>query len=115
MDNKKEKLHVTMNYDETQTIPLALHEMHMARSNRLLRWLCVAWAASIVIAVGLFVWLWNQYDYESTTTTEYSGVYNITDSEGNVITSDLTPEDVIHIMETLNGKSEEDSNQSPQK
>lgn len=113
MGNENEKLHVSMTYDEAQTIPLALHEMHMARHNRLLRWLCVAWAISVVLIVGAFVWLWNQYDYESSTTTEYSGVYNITDSEGNVITSDLTPEDVIRIMETLNGESEKNQNQNP--
>ena len=71
--------------------------------------MCVGWAVSLILTVFMFVWLWCQYDYESV--TEYSGVYNITDSEGNVITSDLTPEDVIRIMETLNGNSEE--NQVP--
>lgn len=34
MDNKKEKLSVSLEYDEAQTIPLALHEMHMARADR---------------------------------------------------------------------------------
>lgn len=113
MDNTKEKLHVTLNYDETQTIPLALYEMHVARADRRLFRVCVCWAVSIIVTVVSFVWLWNQYDYESstttTTTTEYSGVYNITDSEGNIISSDLTPEDVIRIMESLNGESSENS------
>ena len=113
MDNTKEKLHVSMTYDETQTIPLALHEMHMARADRRLFRVCVCWAVSLIVTVVAFVWLWNQYDYESTTTTEYSGVYNITDSEGNVISADLTPEDVIRIMETLNGKGEKNPNQNP--
>lgn len=67
MDKVKEKLHVSMEYNEVQTVPLALHEMHMARYNRLVRWLCVAWALSMVFVVGAFVWLWNQYDYESST------------------------------------------------
>lgn len=105
MDNAKEKLHVSMTYDETQTIPLALHEMHMARADRRLFWVCVCWAVSLLLTVGAFVWLWLQYDYECS--TEYSGVYNIVDSEGNVVSSDLSPEDVIRIMETLNGKNEE--------
>lgn len=112
MGNEKDKLHVTMNYDEAQTIPLALHETHMARADRRLRWtclsLCICWAVSLIVTVVAFVWLWNQYDYESS--TEYSGVYNIVDSEGNVLTSDLTPEDVIRIMEILNVKGEENSN-----
>lgn len=50
MDKKKDRLSISMEYNEMQTVPLALHEMHMARLNRLLRWLCVAWAASIIIA-----------------------------------------------------------------
>ena len=43
MDNKKENLPIKLEYSDVQTVPLALHEMHMARLNRLLRWLCVAW------------------------------------------------------------------------
>lgn len=109
MDNKKDKLCVKMEYDEGQTIPLALHEMHMARADRRLFHVCVCWAASLIIAVVSFVWLWNQYDYEST--TELSGVYNLVDSEGNVISSDISPEDVIRILEELdNGNSQENKN-----
>lgn len=100
MDIKKEKLPVKMEYTDVQTVPLALHEMHMARNNRLLRWLCVAWAVSLVIVVGLFVWLWNQYDYESS--NELSGVYNLVDSQGNVVSADLSSEDVIRILQEIN-------------
>lgn len=111
MDNKKEKLPVRMEYNEVQTVPLALHEMHMARNNRLLRYLCIAWALSMAFVVGAFVWLWNQYDYESS--TELSGVYNLVDSEGNVVSSDLAPDDVIRILEELNnGKDQTDQNQN---
>lgn len=111
MDIKKERLPVNMQYDEAQTIPLALHEMHMARSNRLLRWMCFAWAASVVIIVGIFTWLWCQYDYESS--TELSGVYCLVDSQGNVVSSDLEPDDVIRILEELNnGKDQTDQNQN---
>lgn len=105
MGNKKDTLPVNITYDEEQTIPLALHEMHMARADRRLWRVCICWAASLILIVGAFVYLWLQYDYECV--TEYSGVYNITDSEGNVITSDLTPEDVIRIMESLNGDNQE--------
>lgn len=111
MDNKKEKLPVRMEYNEVQTVPLALHEMHMARNNRLLRYLCIAWALSMAFVVGAFVWLWNQYDYESS--TELSGVYNLVDSQGNVVSSDLAPDDVIRILEELNnGKDQTDQNQN---
>lgn len=109
MGNKKDNLQVNMTFDEAQTIPLALHEVHMARADRRLKYICIAWAVSLIAVVCAFVYLWLQYDYECV--TEYSGVYNITDSEGNVITSDLTPEDVIRIMENLNGKGQENQNQ----
>lgn len=109
MDNKKDTLSVNMKYDEAQTIPLALHEMHMARADRRLWWLCMCWAASVIVIVCAFVWLWNQYDYEST--TELSGVYNLVDSEGNVVSSDLSPDDVIRILEELNnGDRQENQN-----
>lgn len=109
MDNKKDKLSVHLEYDEAQTIPLALHEMHMARADRRLWWVCLCWALSLIVTVMAFVWLWNQYDYEST--TELSGVYNLVDSQGNVVTADLPPEDVIRILEELNdGNGEENQN-----
>lgn len=38
MGNKKDALSVNMEYDEAQTIPLALHEMHMARATWPLWW-----------------------------------------------------------------------------
>lgn len=111
MDKVKEKLHVSMEYNEVQTVPLALHEMHMARYNRLVRWLCMAWALSMVFVVGAFVWLWNQYDYESS--NELSGVYNLVDSQGNVVSADLEPDDVIRILQELeNGKDQADQNQN---
>lgn len=109
--DKKENLSVNMEYDETQTIPLALHEMHMARADRRLWRLCICWAASLLLVVTAFVILWLQYDY--TSTVEYSGVYNLTDSEGNVISSDLTADDVVRILQEIeNGKSKEDQNQN---
>ena len=109
MGNKKDVLSVNMQYDDTQTIPLALHEMHMARADRRLWRLCMCWAASVIVIFCAFVWLWNQYDYEST--TELSGVYNLVDSEGNVVSSDLSPDDVIRILQELNhGKGQENQN-----
>jgi len=109
MDNKKEKLPVKMEYNEMQSIPLALHEMHMARHNRLLRWLCIAWAASVVIVTLAFVWLWNQYDYEWCTVVFV--VYNLVDFEWNLVSSDLDPDDVVRILQELeHGKDQTDPN-----
>lgn len=109
MDNTKEKLSIQMQYDEKQTIPLALHEMHMARADRRQFWTDVGWAVSVILLIAINAWLWCQYDYESV--TEYSGVYNLVDAEGNVVTSDISPDDVIRILEELkNGDRQEKAN-----
>lgn len=113
MVNKKEKLNeklsVSLEYNDGQTIPLALHEMHMARADRRLWRLCICWAVSVIVIVAAFIWLWNQYDYESS--TELSGVYCLVDSQGNVVSSDLSPDDVLRILEELNhGQYQTDQN-----
>ena len=54
---------------------------------------------AMVAIVGLFVFLWLQYDY--VTDVDATGVYVLTDSNGNVLASDLTPEDVIQIMQEM--------------
>lgn len=109
MDNKKDNLAIKMNYDEAQTVPLALHEMHMARNDRRIKYMCIGWALSLIVVVSAFVYLWLQYDYESH--VETSGVYNLVDSQGNVISSDISPDDVVRILEVLdNGNSSGNTN-----
>lgn len=92
--------------NKTATVPLAYHEMCEIRHHKKERNILITMAAVIVAIVISFVFLWLQYDY--VTTTEVSGVYALVDSEGNVIASDLEPNDVVHIMELLNGDSETD-------
>lgn len=92
-----------------QTVPLAYHEMCETRNHLTVRNLIIGWAVSVVLVVFAFVFLWLQYDYVST--TDNTGVYVLTDSEGNVIANDLDPADVIHIMESLiDGKNPESQN-----
>lgn len=108
-NRKQENLCVNLEYDEKQTIPLALHEMHMARADRRLFWERIVWATVCAIMAIAFVWLWNQYDYESS--PELSGVYCLVDSQGNVISSDLEPDDVTRILQELNdGRSQKEEN-----
>lgn len=99
MDNKKENLSVNMTYDESQTIPLALHETHMARADRRLKHVVIGFVIIIIALLAATTYERLQYDYVSS--VETSGVYNLVDSEGNVITSDISPEDVIRILEEL--------------
>lgn len=55
----------------------------------------------ILIIAGFIIYLvWGNHSASIDTT----GVYNLVDSEGNVIATDLTPEDINNIMEFLNGK-----------
>lgn len=110
MGNSKENLSVSMEYDETQTVPLALHEMHMARADRRQKHIIIGFVSIIIsmLLIGAYVWL--QYDY--TSVVETSGVYNLVDSQGNVITSDISQEDVIRILEELNN-GEGSGNQNP--
>lgn len=88
------------NQYDMATVPLAYHENSITREKREKKWLIIGWAASVIVAVALFVFLWLQYDYYDYTDT--TGVYVITDSQGNVVASDLGPDDVIRIMQELN-------------
>lgn len=56
---------------------------------------------AVMLTVGGFLWYLNQYDFSSEETTTYTstGVYSLVDSEGNVIASDLTPEEIEQLME----------------
>lgn len=57
----------------------------------------VALSAMLLIVAG-FLWYLNQYDFTSYETSTAEGVYALIDSEGNVITSDLTPEEVDQLI-----------------
>lgn len=61
-----------------------------------------------VLTIGGFIWYLNQYDFESS--IEQNGVYTLIDSQGNVISSDITPEQIERIMEIINdGKYQNDA------
>lgn len=69
----------------------------------------------ILLVVAGFLWYLYQYDFSGydSTVQEANGVYAIVDSEGNVVSSDLTPEDIARIMEGMTyGDSESNHNQS---
>lgn len=70
---------------------------------------------AVMLTVGGFLWYLNQYDFSSEETTTYTstGVYSLIDSEGNVIASDLTPEEIEQLMEVSlsDGASDENNDQ----
>lgn len=68
----------------------------------------------ILAVVIVFVWYLNQYDFKSS--VEQNGVYTLIDSEGNVISSDISPEQIEQIMKIINnGKNQNDTEQNQEK
>ena len=63
---------------------------------------------TVLLTIAGFLWYLNQYDFSATETITNSaeGVYAIVDSEGNIISSDLTSEEVANIVGGyINGES----------
>ena len=56
----------------------------------------------IILIVGGFMYYISTQDYSIDTSVDATGVYNLVDSEGNVIATDLTAEDIKRIVELLN-------------
>lgn len=56
----------------------------------------------IILIVGGLMYYISTQDYSSDTSVDATGVYNLVDSEGNVIATDLTAEDIERIVELLN-------------
>ena len=88
-------------------IPLAYHEICMFRAERERKFLIIAFSIAFVLIVALFVFLWLQYDYIGYEETSQTGVYVLSDSEGNVIASDA---DAGEIIELLRGITDGENN-----
>lgn len=62
--------------DSIQTIPLAAHESAMVRDHKLIRWLVIGWAASVLLMCAVFgsiIYAYATAEYDvvtETTTTE---------------------------------------------
>lgn len=60
----------------------------------------MALIVAYVITVFSFLWYMSQYDYSSS--YEANGIYALIDSEGNIISSDITSEELKEILEIIN-------------
>ena len=70
---------------------------------------------AMLLTVAGFLWYLNQYDFSATTTETVTaeGVYAIVDSEGNVIGSDYTAEEIQDLLKGVlsdNGTSDPNNN-----
>ena len=64
-----------------------------------------AFVVIVLIVAGFILYLYSR-DEEVLTTIDTTGVYNLVNSEnGEIIATDLTPEDIEKIMEMLDGKN----------
>lgn len=61
-----------------------------------------------VVLIGLIIagFLIYLYQYDFSGSIEQNGIYTLVDSEGNVISSDITPEQMEDILKIINGKDE---------
>ena len=99
-DNVKEK-------EEKEVFVLELLSEIKEQSRRWFRAFLIMVAVEVLTIAG-FIWYLNQYDFEST--IEQNGVYTLIDSQGNVISSDITPEQIERIMEIIkDGKHKNDT------
>ena len=97
-DNVKEK--------EDKTLAMEMLGELKEQSKRWFRAFLVMVAVE-VLTIGGFIWYLNQYDFIST--VEQTGIYTLSDSQGNVISSDITPDQVKEIMEILNDGKDTDN------
>ncbi len=63
----------------------------------------------LLILIGLIVggFLLYLYQYDFSGSIEQSGVYTLVDSSGNVISSDITPEQMEDILKIINGENKD--------
>lgn len=71
---------------------------------------------AILLVVAGFLWYLNQYDFVSTTTESITnsaeGVYAIIDSDGNVIGSDFTAEEIQQFLEGVKNNGDSDNHKN---
>lgn len=65
------------------------------------------WFGTVVVGlIMVLAFVWYLYQYDFTATVEQTGIYTLMDSQGNVLSTDLTADDIIKIEEILeNGKN----------
>lgn len=91
-------------------------ERQIHRLNKTLAITVIAALCAILLVVAGFLRYLNQYDFSATSTETITntaeGVYAIVDSEGNVIGSDFTAEEIQQFLEGVvnDGESDEDPN-----
>lgn len=89
-----------------------LKDCQINRLNKTLTITLIAAMLAVLLVVAGFLWYLNQYDFTSTTTETITaeGVYTIVDSNGNVIGSDFTAEEIQSFLEGVHTDGEGNEN-----
>lgn len=98
MEENKEELK-----KEDKSLAMELLEELKRQNKRLITALFIViglWTATILA----FLLYLNQYDFSGS--VEQTGVYTFSDSQGNVISSDITTEQMKEILEVINGENQ---------
>lgn len=115
------------NFNEQPNIsePIAMDILGMAKeqSNRLVGITKVCVAMMIIFGIASYIAIsynnhkflsyLEQYDFSGT--IEQTGVYTFSDSDGNIISSDISAEDMRKILEVIDGESEDNSEKNEEK
>lgn len=66
----------------------------------------IGWLIALiaVMFIGFLVYLY-QYDFSGS--IEQNGIYTLVDSDGNIISSDVTPEQMEEIIKIINGENKD--------
>lgn len=109
MDEKQIEQKIKDQKEETHSLAMDMLKDYQLREKRSFveRLIILSlWTLSLIFTIGIFIWYLNQYDFIST--VESTGVYNIVDGDGNIISADISPEHIEKILELINnGKVQE--------
>lgn len=72
---------------------------HLEKTRKLIFKVVIVFCSTLFLVVGMFFLFLLQFNFESTQNIQSTGVYNLVDSEGNVIASDVDPETLKAILE----------------
>lgn len=104
-----EKVRENIPEQEEQGIAMELLKELKEQSKRWFHAFLIMVAVEVLTISG-FIWYLNQYDF--TGSIEQTGFYTFSDSNGNVISSDIDDEQMKEILKIINGTNQKDNEQN---
>lgn len=102
--------------EEPESITMELLRDQKERNKRLSTMVIVERIVNAVLVIGIVIaFLVYLYQYDFSGTVEQNGVYTYSDSDGNVISSDISPEELRKILEVINGNDKNNSQKNQER